>query len=203
MNEENAKLKKIEKSCKAANIVTRIFMVIIIIGCVTCLVTGIIILSNTEKYDAQIEETLKQSKVDKSLGIGDFRIAEIRDGEMVVSGAGRMTSSVPALQKYFDEHANSAALPISFYLLLAGFLCAVLAFAISMLGSIFSIILKEGNPFVEKVQKRVLVSMIIITALMMFTAGMGFAALMAILTWVVYTIMDYGRTLKTLSDETL
>lgn len=201
MIEENAKIKKIQKSCKVANIVSKIFMIIAIIGCTICLITGIVILTHTEKYDKEITESLKKSQKDRSLGVGGFRIAEIRDGELVVTE--KMTSSVPSIQKYFDEHQNSAALPIGFYLLMAAAMCGMLAFALSMLSGIFGIIVKEGNPFVDKVKKKVFIAMIIISALVTFTAGAGFGALLALLTWVVYTIIDYGCTLKTLSDETL
>jgi hypothetical protein len=45
--------------------------------------------------------------------------------------------------------------------------------------------------------------MIVLSAVMLFTVSAGFAALGAITTWVVYTIMDYGKTLQVQSDETL
>ena len=80
---------------------------------------------------------------------------------------------------------------------------AILTVAMFLFRSVFTIILEEGNPFSDKVIKRILISMIIISVVLIFTSGVGFGVLGGFLTWVIYTILDYGRSLKTLSDETL
>ena len=41
------------------------------------------------------------------------------------------------------------------------------------------------------------------TVVLLLTSGIAFGALGALTTWVVCTVMDYGKTLQTQSDETL
>ncbi len=83
------------------------------------------------------------------------------------------------------------------------FLTAVFAVLMKLIESVFSLVRKEDSPFTEKVMKRLLVVMIAISVILFFVASIGFAALGLIITWVVYTIMDYGRVLQIKSDETL
>ena len=114
-----------------------------------------------------------------------------------------LTSSVPALQKYFDENKDSTGLVVGVYLIGIGIMCLVMAVSMWLVSSVFDIIIKEGNPFADQVPKRILISMIIFTVVVAFTTGIGFAVLLGFVTWAVYTIMDYGKTLRIQSDETL
>ena len=107
------------------------------------------------------------------------------------------------MRKFFDENKDSYSLVIGIYLLGASLICLILTFAVWLISTVFDIILKEGNPFADNVPKRILTSMIILTVIIAMTSGIGFAVLLGITTWAVYTIMDYGKLLRIQSDETL
>ena len=110
-------------------------------------------------------------------------------------------SDVPALQKILDEQPYS--ITYGTYCFIMSVACAVVTVMLKFIGSVFELIIKEDTPFTDKVIKRVVIVMIVLSAVMLFTMSAGFAALGGITTWVVYTIMDYGKTLQIQSDETL
>ena len=203
MNEERNKIEKIKKSSKIAVVVSRILFIAAVIACTLALISGIVLLANREKYDADLEANRDDIKGSYSIAVGNMKLAEIDDGEFKALASGKLESSVPALEQFFEENSDSVALHIGLYLIAAAFASGLVAFCMWLFSSVFSIILKEDNPFCDKVIKRTLISMIIFSVLLAFTAGTGFAALGAVATWVIYTIMDYGKTLQTLSDETL
>ncbi len=222
MNEENTKLARIQKSTKIANVISRIFMIFAIVGCTICVITGVLFLTNPDKYDKMIEEQLATKDeytyidedededaadaVENEMQLEDnqrFKLVDVDIDDIEKLKNTELESSVPALQNYFDEHEGSISLSLGLYILLAGVACGVLAASLGLISSVFAIILKEGNPFSDKVMKRVVISMIIISVVIALTSGFGFAILLGFITWVIYTILDYGRTLKTLSDETL
>ena len=199
MNEESVKLAQIQKSCKAAKIVSKIFMVAAIVGCVLSLIASIVVFTNKDKYD----EVFNAEDVTMKVGVGNFYFASFDHGDINSILDEEMTSDVPEIQEYFDENQHSGALRMGFFLIIIAVYCACLAVVMGFIASIFSTVLKEGNPFSDKVLKKVLVSMIIITAIIGASNGLGMCLVLALVTWVVYTILDYGRTLQKLSDETL
>lgn len=222
MNEENTKLARIQKSTKIANVISRIFMIFAIVGCTICVITGVLFLTNPDKYDKMVEKQLATKDeyiyidedededaadaVENEIQLEDnhrFKMVNVDIDDIEKLKNTELESSVPALQNYFDEHEGSISLSLGLYILLAGAACGVLAASLGLISSVFAIILKEGNPFSDKVMKRVVISMIILSVVIALTSGFGFAILLGFITWVIYTILDYGRTLKTLSDETL
>lgn len=199
MNEENVKLAQIQKSCKAAKIVSKIFMVAAIVGCILSLVSSILVFAYKDKYD----EVFNSEDITMRVGVGNFYFASFDHSDVESILNEEMTSDVPEVQEYFDENQHSGALRMGFFLIIITVYCASLAVVMGFIASIFSTILKEGNPFSDKVLKKVLVSMIIITVIIGASNGLGMCLVLALVTWVVYTILDYGRTLQKLSDETL
>ncbi len=199
MNEESVKLAQIQKSCKAAKIVSKIFMVAAIVGCILSLASSILVFAYKDKYDAMVDG----GDVTYKIGIGNVYFSAIDNNEIDKVLDDGLTSDVPEIQEYFDENAHSGALRMGFACIILSVYCACLAVVMGFIASIFSTVLKEGNPFSDKVLKKVLVSMIIITVIIGASNGLGMCLVLALVTWVVYTILDYGRTLQKLSDETL
>ena len=213
MNEENIKLQRVQKSSKAASIVSKILFILCMVATVLALLTGILMIANRESIDKQILESAKQGqsvnasgRVDLKLGPVQFASVtpeDLENGNLANAVAGDLTSDIPALQTFFDENKDSFSVVYGVYCLGMSLAIAVLTLALYFIHSAFSVINKEGNPFADKVLKKILVSMIAISVALAFTAGMGFGILGGFLTWVIYTILDYGRTLKIQSDETL
>ena len=202
MNEESKKLANVKKSCKGAKIVSKIILVFLTIAAVATLVTGIVLIAGRKKFDADIAKTDPSgASFDVVLSVGPINLGSFEDGEFVPNDP--LTSDVPAVEKFFEENSNSPSLILGFYLILICVVTAISAVAFFLITSVFDIIIKEGNPFADKAVKRTLIAMIILTVITASTAGLGFGVLLGFLTWVIYTIMDYGRALKLLSDETL
>jgi len=213
MNEENIKLQRVQKSSKAASIVSKILFICCMVATVLALITGIVMIANRENIDKQILESAKQGqnvsatgRVDLKLGpvqIASVSAEDLENGRVASAVAGDLTSDVPALQAFFDENKDSLSVVYGMYCIGMSVAIAVLTFALFFIHSAFNVINKEGNPFADKALKKILVSMIAISVALAFTSGMGFGILGGFLTWVIYTILDYGRTLKIQSDETL
>ena len=215
MNEENIKLQRVQKSSKIAAVISKILFICTMVACGLALITGIVMIANRDNIDRQIQESAENAKTEAKLPgekvdikMGPVTVAsvtaeDIEDGKLATAVAGRMTSDVPAVQEFFNENDNSLSLVYGLYCIVMSFMIAILSVALYFIHSAFAIIVKEGNPFADKVLKKILVSFIGISVVLAFAAGFGFGVLGGFLTWVVYTIMDYGRTLKIQSDETL
>ncbi len=110
-------------------------------------------------------------------------------------------SDIPAIQEALADHPMSVMYGTYMLFIGAGF--AIISVLSKLVSSIFVLIEKENTPFTGKVKKRVAITMIVTTAILFLTTGTPFGVLFALLTWVVYAILDYGITLQTQSDETL
>lgn len=203
MNEENIKLARIQKSSKVAHIVSKIFFFLCMVATMICLITGLVLIIGRKNFDPKLIEGLSSSQKSATLSVGNVQFATIEEGDFKVAEDMKWTSDVPRLEQFFRDNDDSPSLIIGFYLLAMSLLVALLTVCFHLISGIFALILKEGNPFTDKVIKRVLVTMIILSVLLLSTQGAGFGILAGLITWVVYTILDYGRTLKIQADETL
>jgi len=202
---ENAKLERIRKSCKVGKTVSTVLCIIAIVGCVLALAAGITVMCMGKSFDQIVERAGGEGEISVTLGSGGFpgrfKLVDIDLDDLGLSDPGRLESDIPAIQKAIDDHPYSML--VSVYLFTAALATAVIAVILKLVGSVFGLIMKENTPFTDKVARRVLIAMIVTSAVLFFTAGMAIGALGGIITWVVYTIMDYGKTLQIQSDETL
>ena len=196
MNEENAKIAKIKKSCSVGKKISTILAVVAIIGCICALVGSITIFSMGKKFDEEIQKGIEAGIITEGNDYGVSKMININVGSVK-----DMHSDVPAIQKMIDEQPY--CITYATYTIVMCIACAVVAVMLKLVGSVFDLIIKEDTPFTDKVIKRVVIVMIVLSAVMLFTMSAGFGALGGIVTWVVYTIMDYGKTLQVQSDETL
>ena len=193
---ENTKLESIKRSCTVGETVATIFCIIAIVGCVFALVAGCVILSMGREFDdkiAVLEETGNVSFSDK---IGGYQVMGINLGDPA-----NIKSDIPAIKEALEDHPYSIECSLMLFGVAA--MTAILAVMTKLAGSIFKLIRKEDNPFTDKVIKRVVIVMIVLSVILFLTSGIGKGILCGILTWVVYTILDYGRMLQVQSDETL
>ncbi|MCR5502360.1 MAG: hypothetical protein K6F53_05085 [Lachnospiraceae bacterium] len=194
--EENIKLEKIKKSCGAGEKLTTVFCIIAIVGCVMTLIAGFAVLNMGKRFDDQINALSEEGKIDVTDRIGSFRLLGFNLGDPT-----QIESDVPAIREALKDHPYSVE--VSMLCFLSAFMTAIMAVLMKMAGSVFALIRKEESPFTDKVIKRVLIVMIVLSGIVFLTAGTGSGALCGVLTWVVYTILDYGKTLQIQSDETL
>jgi len=197
MNEENAKIAKIKKSCRIGKKVSGILFVIAVIGAIACFISGIFILASGKKFDDSVKEAEAAGYISTTDEFGSAKSFNINLGSLPKN----IHSDIPAWQDAIEDH------PLSFsygmYVLVMGVGVAIVAVTIMLIKSVFATIEKEETPFTAKVKKKVTIVLIITSGIVMCTVGAGFAVLGVLITWAVNAILDYGITLQTQSDETL
>ncbi len=194
--EENVKLEKIRKSCSVGEKVSTVFCIIAIVGCVMAIVAGIAIINMGSEFDDKVIQLSNSGAVDIGNKIGGYQIMGISLGD-----PSNIRSDVPAIQEALKDHPYSVE--VSMYCFLIAGMTAIIAVMMKVTGSVFALIRKEDNPFTDNVIKRVLIVMIVLSGILFLTSGVSLGVLCGILTWVVYTILDYGKTLQIQADETL
>ena len=197
MNTMNNKLAKIKKSSRVGKIVSNIFTVIGIVGVVITLIAGIFILNMGKRFDDEMHSAVEHGYIETETD----SIAHTSFMNINIGNPENIQTDVPALREALDDHPLSIMYGI--YLLTISFLCVIFTVVMKIISGTFALIEKEENPFTDKVIKRVLIAMIVLSAVLLFTVGSGFAVLGALTTWVIYTVMDYGKSLQVQSDETL
>ena len=194
--DEKAKIESIKKSCTFGERITNIFFVIAVVGCIATLIAGGVILHMGREFDDRIESMSDSGKVTLGNSIGGFKLLNVD-----LSDPSSLESDVPTIQEAIKDHPYCISFSVSLFC--GALVTAILAVMMKLAGSVFSLIRKEDNPFTDKVIRRVLITMVTLSVIIFFSAGMGQGILCGILTWVVYTILDYGRMLQIQSDETL
>lgn len=197
MNTMNNKLAKIKKSSRVGKIVSNIFTIIGIVGVVITLIAGIFILNMGKRFDDEMHSAVEHGYIETETD----SIAHTSFMNISIGNPENIQTDVPALREALDDHPLSIMYGI--YLLTISFLCVIFTVVMKIISGTFALIEKEENPFTDKVTKRVLIAMIVLSAVLLFTVGSGFAVLGALTTWVIYTVMDYGKSLQVQSDETL
>lgn len=204
MNQENIKLNRIKKSSHVAGIVTRIVFILCVVASMILIVTSIVMIADRTNMNAQIKAGIEGANdvdVTKKVGPVNVHLLRFSKDSFDITKYQKIESSIPALEKALSDTPYS--LTLGFTLLTAGLNVVLLAIAMFQLYSVFDIIGREDSPFTQRVLKKLLFALIVIDIVIAFTAGLGTAAIAGLVTWALYTIMDYGRLLQTRSDETL
>ncbi|SCW52255.1 hypothetical protein SAMN02910456_01611 [Ruminococcaceae bacterium YRB3002] len=197
MNEENVKLAKIRKSSSIGKKVSIALCIVCTVGCVLAMIAGISLISAADRFEPQFVEAVESGQISSSgNSIGSVKLVNIQGID-----PSDWHSDIPAMQKALDEHPYSIIYGI--YLIMISLAIAVAAVMMKLLSSVFSMIEKENTPFTDRVIRRVTVVMIVISGFLLMTAGAALGLLSGVATWVIYTVMDYGKTLQIQSDETL
>ncbi|MBO4636234.1 MAG: hypothetical protein J5685_03725 [Clostridiales bacterium] len=227
MNEEITKLAKVKKSCKAGRILTKILMIISIVAVVLSLVSGIAIIAAGERFDHALLEGSRDPFYQDGGMVVPFGVrvsVKYSGDEDVVINVDDLSSpeyladQTPAsesnsLVESGAYHASRTALLITnkltphmlygLYLIFISVLCLAVVIVMHLLSSTFGIIEKEESPFSKKVIKRLTAIFTVISVVLLCTLGWGAGIIMGIITWALYTILDYGRILQIQADETL
>lgn len=197
MNEENVKIGRIKKSCHAGKIVSNILCIFFAIGFLASVIGGAMTFAEGKEFDERIQLSEERGYIDNADRIGAARLFNINLGIVPEN----IESDIPAVQEALADHPRSVMW--GSYLLILGLAFAVVAVLSKLVSSIFSLIEKETTPFSDRVKKRVTIAMIITTVILFLTTGTPFGLLFILLTWVVRSVLEYGKTLQIESDETL
>ena len=197
MNEENVKIAKIKKSSHIGKILATVLTILAIVGCVASIIGSAYIFSMGREFDNIINEGIAKGVVTTDeMDTATARLVNINVGK-----ADSIHSDVPAIQEMIDDHPY--AFKFGSTCAGAAVLLAVVAVMMKLVGSVFALIETEDSPFTDKIIKRVTLVLGVTSGLILFTSGVAYGVLGALVTWVVYTVMDYGKTLQIQADETL
>ncbi len=197
MNEENVKIAKIKKSSHIGKIASNILSIVAIVGCVLCIIGSGYIFSSGRAFDEQIEKGIEEGYfTTEDDTIGGVKLVNINVGK-----PGNIHSDIPAVQEAIDDHPY--AIKYGTTLLISAVVCAIAAVMIKLISNVFALIETEDSPFTDKVIKRITIVLGVSSALVLCTCGTALGILGGLVTWVVYTILDYGKTLQIQADETL
>ena len=194
--EENVKLEKINHSCEVGEKVTKIFFIFFIILGICCLVFISIIAAKGNAFESFIQRHVDLGHISFENSIGSSKAVNI-----TIMNPNNIHSDVKAIR---DAIANRPYSVVFMIYGIAGFIIfLVMAVMMKLVGGALRIIREEENPFTDKAIRRIETVMIVTSIVMFFGPGTVFGILGLVVTWVVYTIMDYGKTLQIQSDETL
>ena len=197
MNEENVKIAKIKKSCHVGKNVSIVLFVLSLVFSVLTLAASIKMWNMGKEFDDMVINGMLSGVVSTNDEIGSASAIKINMGSI----PNNMHSDIPAVQAAIDDHPISVAW--SCWFLFFFLVLAITAVMFLLLGSVFSIISKEANPFTAKVKKRVTTVLIFTSVILFLTSGTFSGAICLVITWVVNAILDYGMTLQVQADETL
>lgn len=192
MIEQDIKLQRVKKSLKTAQIVARVLEIIFIVGFVLLLASGIIFMANSSYFNEEYANGNSYVTFYNS-------IIELDNGNTNFSTV--IKSDVPFIQNMISENNVAGLFGMLFIAMSLGF--PFLAASFHFFVRACKIMLREESPFAKKARINILVAMIILSVLGMFTAGSGLGIACGVLTWCIYTILDYGALLQLQSDETL
>ena len=190
------KISKIKQSCKVGETVTNILCLVAIVGCVLAFIAGGYIFSMGKEFDRQMTQAEAEGYVTTGTSIGVVKIADV---ELI--DVSNIETSIPALESAIEDHPYCIA--YSIFIFTMAVLALIFAIVMKLISKTFALIRNEDSPFTDKVIRRVVTVMIVVTVVAFLSNGLSSAAVCGILTWVIYTIMDYGKFLQIQSDETL
>lgn len=190
------KISKIKKSCNVGEIVTNVLCILAIVGCVLAFIAGGYIFSMGREFDEQMKQAEAAGYVTTGTSIGAVKIADV---ELI--DVSDIETSIPAFEAAIEDHPYCFA--YSIFVFTMAVVALLLAIMMKVISKTFALIKNEETPFTDKVIRRVVAVLIAVTVIAALSSGLGAAIVLGIITWVVYTILDYGKLLQIQSDETL
>ncbi len=194
MNELNEKLANVKKSARTGRKVSTALLIICIVAFVLTVVAGSVILGMGKRFDDALDKAEEKGESVSAVMDAEFLSVSVEDFS-------KIDTDVPFLQKALDEHPMSTAFGI--YILCVSVEVLLLCIVFTVVRDTFALIENEDNPFTTKVIKKVTVVMIVGTICIGLMVGGAAVIYGAILTWLVRTILEYGKVLQTQADETL
>ena len=183
MSESNTKIEKIRKSSKAAYVVTNISKVFLIVCSILAILAGMLV-----------------------IGLGGILNASL--GRAIGDGA-MQESELASLESIFERdlgrrlmEEGNYALAIGIYVIIFGITMLLLALVLHFVSRIFKDFMESYSPFRPGILKNMKITLALIV---FYTAqsGLGMALVVAMASWCVMSIFEYGCELQRQSDETL
>ena len=209
--EESVKLEKIKNSCEVGEKVTKVIFTIAVNSCevgekvtkviftiavILCAVIIVVIGIVAKVGEDKLQEAVDKGHITVGDSIGSSNVISIS-----VMDPANIHSDVQFVRDILDTKPYTTVVIIS--CVVALLVLIVMAVMMKVISSAFRTIRESENPFTDEVIHKVRTVMIVTSIVLFFTPGMVFGVMGLVLTWIVITIMDYGKTLQIQSDETL
>lgn len=185
MIEQNNKLETIKKRCNTSVKVIRILQVVAIIGIIGALVGAVCCFTMKDTINKGVAESIAQGKTK----IEDVKIS------------GGLLDFTIDYESFYKE--GNYATPLTINCVIAIIITSFVYYLLSLFKKIFDNLIKEDNPFSEKILNNLKICFIVITAIMVLSVGIGPGVIAGLLGWCLYSIFEYGRVLQIEVDETL
>lgn len=192
MREEALKLEKVKKSCRITARVAMIMEIIMLVSMVLCISSAIVCYSVRQQINSELMNAENETQ--------ELQFENIKNmmNELGVGGALKFTVNTKQMIED-NEYAEAA----SAVCVMGGIVLAMIALIFDILRRVFKLINKSETPFEETVIKKIKILFIVISVEILVMVGLGVAAVVALICWSIYNIMDYGFTLQKQIDETL
>lgn len=183
MSESNTKIEKIKKSSKAAYVVTNILKVFLMVCSILAILSGMLV-----------------------IGLGDILNRSL--GRVFAEGVMK-EGELAAFESIFERdlgrrlmEEGNYALAIGIYVIILGITVILLALVLHFVSRIFKDFMENYSPFRPGILKNMKITLVLIVV---YTAqsGLGMALVVAMASWCVINIFEYGCELQRQSDETL
>ena len=182
MSESNLKIEKIQKSGKAALMVTNIVKIICIVAAVAACLAGCIIIGLGTEVNKGINEAIE-------MGVfSEEEILDFGDGKAII------------LQSLVEDGLFAETLGA--YAIVVGVVTIYMAVVLHFVSKVFKAFRESYSPFQPDVLKNLKVALILLT-LFTLRSSLGIGLIVGLASWCVLNIFDYGCELQKQSDETL
>ncbi|MCM1136282.1 MAG: hypothetical protein NC400_12000 [Clostridium sp.] len=183
MGENNTKIEKIKKSSKAAYIVTNILKSLLLVCAAIALVSGMLVIGLGGVVNRELRAAFDSGVISEK----DMEVFE----ELGERDLGQML---------IDD--GNYAMAIGIYVIIFGIIVALLALVLHFVSRIFKSFMESYSPFQPEILKNLKIALVLIVV---YTAqsSLGIALIIAMASWCVINIFEYGCELQKQSDETL
>ena len=185
MIEQNKKLETIKKRCVTSKKVISILQVIAIVGIIGALIGAICCFAMKDTINSGIAQSVAQGKTK----IEDIKISN------------GLLSVAVNYEEFYKE--GNYATPAAINCVIAVVITSVVHYLLSLFKKIFDNLIKEDNPFSDRILNNLKICFIVIAVIMTLFVGFGPGVIAGLLGWCIYSIFEYGKVLQTEVDETL
>ena len=185
MNNYNNKLETIKKRCQTSSKIVGILRIFPAIGCISSIIGLIACILNSEAINEKVAAAVAQG----DLSLQDFSM-----------GMGSLFRVVVDFNEFYQS--GNYVEPFIIACILAAITCVMAYVLLTLLKKIFTELSLEETPFSDSVMKRIKISFIIITLILLGNSAVA-ALIGGLAMWCIYSILDYGKALQTEVDETL
>ena len=180
MNLETEKLNRVRKSCGTVRKVAKVLKILSIVAAVIALIMACVIFAMRGQIADEITALDASGKISFNAGGAGFIMTQIA-----------------------PEDSIPMTVITVIYLVEIMIICLATAVIMHMIGSAFGIIEGSESPFTDLAIRKLNLALIIVCVIVGLFAGIQYGILLGIITWAIYTILDYGRVLQVQADETL